>query len=80
MAAPAVEGLHEAVDEIAHQLGYKELKTEQKDIIIIFVQGRDVFVALLTGFRKSLVLNFHPFVSREDNKCLKLLEKYFLCC
>ena len=46
--------LHTVVDDIGRQLGYSQVEMEQKDAIISFVQGSDVFEVLPTGFGKSL--------------------------
>ena len=51
------EQLREIVDEIAVELDYSRLKTEQMQAILEFLQGResrDVFVILPTGYGKSL--------------------------
>ena len=37
-------------------IGYDQLKDEQVNILCTFVEGRDVFVSLPTGFGKSLCL------------------------
>ena len=46
----------------AQNLGYLSLKEEQREVITNFVQGKDVFAVLPTGFGKSLCyacLAFH---------------------
>jgi len=39
-------------------MGYTSFKSEQQRVVSSFVSGRDVFVALLTGFGKSLLRVF----------------------
>ena len=43
-----------AMNSEALSLGYCSLKKEQKEIILDFIFGNDVFVVLPTGFGKSL--------------------------
>ena len=47
-------GYRESVTEAAKELGYPVMKPEQLDVVVAFVQGRDVFAILPTGFGKSL--------------------------
>ena len=53
--------LDTAVDDAAGVLGV-ELKPLQREAIRAFVQGRDVFVCLPTGFGKSLCYALLPAV------------------
>lgn len=46
----------------ARALGYQELKKEQLEAIEKLVAGKDVFVALPTGFGKSLCFAVLPSV------------------
>ena len=50
-----------AVHEAAATLGFT-LKKEQEKVIVAFTQGHDVFVALPTGFGKSLCYCCLPYV------------------
>ena len=55
----------------AEKLGYPVLKTEQLEVLLHFVQGRDVFAVLPTGFGKSLCyaclpLAFDRLLGREE--------------
>ena len=50
-----------AVHEAAATLGFT-LKKEQEKVIVAFTQGHDVFVALPTGFGKSLCCCCLPYV------------------
>ena len=43
-------------------VGYDQLKDEQVNILCTFVEGRDVFVSLPTGFGKSLCYMLLPLV------------------
>ena len=45
---------------VAKNLGYKELKDLQMDVILSFVSGKDVFAVLSTGFGKSLCYGCLP--------------------
>ena len=47
--------LEEVIRESGLRLGYRELKHEQTKAILSFVQGNDTFVALPTGYGKSLI-------------------------
>ena len=46
----------------ASELGYPQLKPEQADVIEAFVNGRDVFAVLPTGYGKSLCYGCLPVV------------------
>ena len=41
--------------EAAKELGYPAMKPEQVDVAVTFVEGRDVFAVLPTGFGKVSV-------------------------
>ena len=43
-------------------LGLKELKEKQKEAVMTFVQGHDTFVALPTGYGKSIIYAILPLV------------------
>ena len=43
-------------------LGFQQLKEQQRQAILAFVGGRDVFVALPTGYGKSLIYGCLPRV------------------
>ena len=43
-----------SVDTATRILGYCSLKDKQKEAIVAFLSGKDVFVALPTGYGKSL--------------------------
>jgi len=52
----------EIVAEVGVELGYSSLKTEQTQAILKFLQGKDVFVVLPTGYGKSLCYACLPLV------------------
>ena len=47
---------------VAKELGYRQLKPEQADVIEAFVKGRDMFAVLPTGYGKSLRYGCLPLV------------------
>ena len=47
--------IEDFIDQAAQSLVYEELKRQQKDAILQFISGKDVFVALPTGYGKSLI-------------------------
>ena len=50
----------EAVQNAAKTLGYSTLKEKQKDVILNFLSGNDVFAVLPTGYSKSLCYTCLP--------------------
>ena len=50
--------MEEKIQNSALQLGYIALKPKQLEVVTQFVKGKDVFVVLLTGYRKTLCLVF----------------------
>ena len=54
--------LEEVIRESGLRLGYRELKHEQTKAILPFVQGNYTFVALPTGYGKSLIHAALPYV------------------
>ena len=70
---PATD-LTEAISEAASELGYT-LKRQQQVVVSSFVAGNDVFVALPTGFGKSLCYGCLPGVfKRLSGKNAKLYK------
>ena len=54
VAEMALEKYRRAIRSSVSALGYRELKKEQEEIILMFISGNDVFGVLPTGFSKSL--------------------------
>ena len=53
----------ESVLEIAvRSCGLKELKPKQREALLAFIDHRDVFVALPTGYGKSIIYGILPVV------------------
>jgi bloom syndrome protein len=52
--------LESCVSEASQSLGFKELKPQQTKAILKFMEGNDVFVALPTGFGKSVIFGLLP--------------------
>ena len=54
--------VEDAVEEVVEErLGYK-LKKEQRDVIVSYIKGNDVFAILPTGFGKSLCYQALPLI------------------
>ena len=56
------------IDDAASSIGYPALKLEQRRVLKAFVEGKDVFVSLPTGYGKSLCYALLPFVFDVKNK------------
>ena len=52
----------EVLDKCIKEMGYCRLKPEQKEAIMYYLQGNDVFIVLPTGFGKSLCYGCLPLV------------------
>ena len=62
MASSSAPSIEQAVLSVCAELGYTTLKDKQKQVIVDFVSGRDVFAALPTGYGKSLCYGCLPGV------------------
>ena len=51
-----------AVEESVQEAGYSPLKVKQKEAIEAFVSGKDTFVALPTGYGKSIIYALLPSI------------------
>ncbi len=51
-----------AITEALEAMGIAELKEKQREAIEAFLQGRDTFVVLPTGYGKSLIYAILPLV------------------
>ena len=52
----------------AAKAGFQDLKPEQMQAILEFIDGRDIFVSLPTGYGKSLIHGLLPLSSSETQK------------
>ncbi len=64
MAAKRSYGTEKEIEAIAYssdKLKYDELRCEQKEAVIAFLNGNDLFVSLPTGYGKSLCYGILPY-------------------
>ena len=54
--------MEDLVNDVARSLGVFPLKPEQLKAVMAFLEGRDVFVSLPTGYGKSLIYAILPAV------------------
>ena len=50
MASSAAPSIEQTVESVCAELGYTTLKDKQKQVIVDFVSGRDVFAAFFVVF------------------------------
>ena len=60
MDASSNAAIEKAIVAAADDLGYPNLKNEQLKVVTAFMQGRDVFAVLPTGYGKSLCFGCLP--------------------
>ena len=59
----ATAGIYsELIDQAARDTGFPGLKDKQKEAIMSFLRGNDIFVSLPTGFGKSVICSILPLV------------------
>ena len=68
----------QAVDETLKELDFQPLKQKQKEAVETFVQGKDVFVSLPTGYGKSVIYAILPTLFDKMRGCLHC--KFKECC
>ena len=66
-----------AVSSAALQVGYKQLKRKQNKAVKKFVSGRDVFMSLPTGSRKSLCYAVLPAAVNVKSPLCATLQQVF---
>ena len=66
-----LEAILVAIKEASESLGVSKLKDEQKDALVAFASGRNVFMSLPTGFSKSLCYSCLPgaFARLRNTAC-----------
>ena len=62
MASSAAPSIEQIVESVCAELGYTTLKDKQKQVIVDFVSGRDVFAAFFFFFFFFLSIIFLAFV------------------
>ncbi len=67
----AKEPIAKVALKAANLAGYRTLQKEQKEAIVDFVSGRDVFVCLPTGYGKSLCFALLPAIFDVIRRVLK---------
>ena len=74
--------LPEATRSAVRELGYQDVKPEQMKVVEAYVQGRDVFAVLPTGYGKSLCYGCFSIVfnklteSHEENHQVVVVVVY----
>jgi len=54
--------LSRALDEAVKEASFASLKTKQEEALKVFISGKDTFVALPTGYGKSIIFAILPSV------------------
>ena len=55
--------IESALRVVGRTYGYAEIKDKQRDAILAFASGKDVFVSLPTGYGKSFATNASHYCS-----------------
>ena len=53
------------LEEAVKEAGFESLKAEQQKVLEAFVSGKDTFVALPTGYGKSIIYAILPSVYKK---------------
>ena len=61
--------IEEVVLRAVQRLGFADLRPQQMEAIKTFMQGKDVFVSLPTGYGKSLIYSVLPYAYDELRGC-----------
>ena len=72
----SVEG---AISYGAKRLSIKQLNGKQREAVMSFVEGKDVFVSLPTGFGRSICFQILPFVldyMNSPSPAEEVVDKY----
>lgn len=59
---PAAGDIEAAIAEGLQKLGFESLKEQQRAAIVTFLQQKDTFVSLPTGYGKSIIYAMLPYV------------------
>ena len=62
------DAIESALMKSASEMGYPSVKPQQREAILSFVSGKDVFVSLPTGYGKSLCFGCLPLIFKELRK------------
>ena len=54
--------LDKAIQEVIESMNLKPLKEKQSEALRVFISGHDTFVALLTGYGKSIIFGVLPLL------------------
>ena len=80
-----VELISEAVDNVFKSLGYSAPTKDQKEVIMEFIKGQDVFVSMATGGGKSLchatlpIILTHYVNMQRATQTKNLVQHNLLC-
>ena len=81
-----MESIERAMSYAAERLSIEQLNDKQREAVLAFVEGKDVFVSLPTGFGKSICFQSLPYVldymkspklsSKEDIRVHEVVNKH----
>ena len=61
--------VQEATRSAVRELGYQDVKPEQMKVVEAYVQGRNMFAVLPTGYGMSLCYDCLPIVFKKLTEC-----------